>query len=167
MDYIFFVYCFLARFSIFFTTWRAWRERLNEGDIFVCWLKNILSKKHYIFANCTTDKNSKQTRKISGFYPVLFLTREPKNPSRQVWYIITTQSCISLPHKCGVYHHTFRCVLKICRLDDIQNFVLMICNSPRNWWNTMLRIDLWPLLCYGWGTIGTNNHFTLPFLSNL
>ena len=40
--------------------------------------------------------------------------------------------CISLPHECGVYHHTFRCVLKIYRLDDIQNFVLLICNSPRN-----------------------------------
>ena len=26
-----------------------------------------------------------------------------------------------LAFKCGVYHHTFRCVLKICRLDDIQN----------------------------------------------
>ena len=58
-----------------------------------------------------------------------FFEREFFYPSRQAWYIITTQSCISLPHKCGVYHHTFRCVLKICRLDDIQNFVLMICNS--------------------------------------
>ena len=29
----------------------------------------------------------------------------------------------------GVYHHT-KCVF--CRLDDIQNCVLMICNSLRN-----------------------------------
>ena len=66
---------------------------------------------------------------------------EPKNsrssereffyPSRQAWYIITTQSCISSTRRCRVVsHHTFRCALKICRLDDIQLLTkLMICNS--------------------------------------
>ena len=74
-------------------------------------------------------------RSATPLSPVQIWVVPPKNskspdleffyPSRQAWHIITTQSCISSPKAyiitpSGVY---------ICRLDDIQNFVLMICNS--------------------------------------
>ena len=59
--------------------------------------------------------------KIKGFSPVLFLSK----PTGLVYHHDAVVYIIAE----GVYHHTFRCVLKICRLDDIQNFVLMICNS--------------------------------------
>ena len=48
-------------------------------------------------------------------------------PSRQAWHIITTQSCISSPQAYIITRSVY-----FCRLDDIQNFVLMICNSLRN-----------------------------------
>ena len=40
----------------------------------------------------------------------------------------------------GVSHHALACIH--LRLDDIQCFALMICNSLRNWWYTRLRRDL-------------------------
>ena len=60
---------------------------------------------------------------------------EPKNscssereffyPSRQAWYIITTQSCISSPKAYIITRSVY-----LCRLDDIQLLSkLMICNS--------------------------------------
>ena len=61
-------------------------------------------------------------------------------PSRQAWHIITTQSCISLPHECGVSHRTEG--MYFCRLDDIQNLSFDDMQFLRNWWYTMLRIDL-------------------------
>ena len=63
--------------------------------------------------------------------------------------ISSAAGCISSTRQRRVVsHHTFRRVSKSFRNDDIQNFVLMICNSLRNWWYTMLRIDFSPLLCY-------------------
>ena len=46
-------------------------------------------------------------------------------PSRQAWYIITTQSCISSPKAYIITRSVY-----LCRLDDIQLLSrLMICNS--------------------------------------
>ena len=49
--------------------------------------------------------------------------------------ISSTRLCRVVSHQSvrTVYHHTFRCVSKPFRNGDIQDFVLMICNSLRNW----------------------------------
>ena len=61
----------------------------------------------------------------------------PKNPMRkhriflskpQAWHIITARSVVHIISPFGaVSHHALACIY--LRLDDIQNFVLMICNS--------------------------------------
>ena len=46
----------------------------------------------------------------------------------QAWHIITSRSVVHIISPVGaVSHHAFACIY--LRLDDIQNFVLMICNS--------------------------------------
>ena len=52
-------------------------------------------------------------------------------PLRKQWYIINDSKAIVVSHQSvrTVYHHTFRCVSKSFRNDDIQNYVLVICNS--------------------------------------
>ena len=45
-------------------------------------------------------------------------------PSRQAWHFITVRRILSTRLCRVASHHTFRCVF--CRLDDMQNFVLMM-----------------------------------------
>ena len=54
-------------------------------------------------------------------------------PLRKQWYIINDSGAIVVSHQSvrTVYHHAKR-VSNNFRNDDIQNFVLMICNSFRN-----------------------------------
>ena len=62
-------------------------------------------------------KKSDKFRLVGFFYP-----------SRQAWYIITRQRVYHQQRQAVVVsHHTAG--VYFCRLDDIQNFVLMICNS--------------------------------------
>ena len=70
-------------------------------------------------------------------------------PLRKQWYIINDSVAIVVSHQFvrTVYHHAQRALNRF-RNDDIQNFVLMICNSFRNWWYTTLRVDLSVNICY-------------------
>ena len=63
-------------------------------------------------------------------------------PLRKQWYIINDSGAIVVSHQSvrTVYHHAKR-VSNNFRNDDIQNFVLMICNSFRNWWYARLCRD--------------------------
>ena len=68
---------------------------------------------------CSTKKLRTSYEVLNFFYP-----------SRQAWYITMRQRVYHQRRQAAfVSHHTFRCVSKNCRLDDIQNFVSMICNS--------------------------------------
>ena len=70
--------------------------------------------------------------------PVRLWLAAPKNPrssergffypSRQAWYIITRQR-VYHQHGIAVLYLITPLGVYFCRLDDIQNFVLMICNS--------------------------------------
>ena len=65
-------------------------------------------------------------------------------PLWKQWYIINNGNfAIVVSHQFvrTVYHHALACI-KNFRNDDIQNFVLMICNSLQNWWYTRLRLDI-------------------------
>ena len=62
-------------------------------------------------------KKSDKFRLVGFFYP-----------SRQAWYIITRQR-VYHQHGIAVLYLITPLGVYFCRLDDIQNFVLMICNS--------------------------------------
>ena len=70
--------------------------------------------------------------------------------SERVFFIHCESNGILSTRRCRVVsHHTFRCVLKICRLDDIQLLAkLMICNSCGIDDIQRQAVDLLPLLCY-------------------
>ena len=57
----------------------------------------------------------------------------------QTWHIITARSVVDIISPLGCI--SSRNSVHFLRLDDIQNFVLMICNFLRNWWYTRLRLD--------------------------
>ena len=80
----------------------------------------------------------------AGLRLITITLLRPKNPSLRTWIFLFKPiglvyhhaiACISLPHLCGVYHHTIGVHISIGLMrysgfatDDIQNFVLMICN---------------------------------------
>ena len=80
------------------------------------------------------------SKKLSFFGTRVFLSK----PTGLAYHHVVVVYIIAA----GVYHHTFRCVLKICRHDDIQNFVLMICNSCGIDDIQRQAVDFSPLLCY-------------------
>ena len=74
------------------------------------------------------EKSLRAGQKIDKFRLVDFFY-----PLRKQWYIINDSGAIVVSHQSvrTVYHHAKR-VSNNFRNDDIQNFVLMICNSFRN-----------------------------------
>ena len=75
--------------------------------------------------------------------------REFFYPLRKQWHIINDSVAIVVSHQSvrTVYHHALACI-KNFRNDDIQNFVLMICNSYGIDDIQRQAVDLFPLLCY-------------------
>ena len=83
---------------------------------------------HTCFAKCKNSNPHISTKKHcrKGYvFCSVFLSKS------QTWYIIDARSAAYIISSFGaVYHHASACIP--LRLDDIQNFVLMICNFLRN-----------------------------------